>query len=274
MRGLLERDARDQARLLQLRETYHDMRQPVAGVLALAAAALAEPQLPMAAHARLKQIVEQAEWLAEIIGHGLEDDRNTAPSYRTDVALAAKEAAAAQWLTWTGEISLVDPVESVCVAVHPVVLRRMAANLLDNAARAAGPAGTMRITISSRTGWVQMVVEDDGPGFGQIQKGLGLGLSAATRCVVKHGGRVECTRSPLGGACVALWLPAAAGPAERRVAAAGRSRSRWRNWGAVRPHWPRSPATRTGDQGHQQRQGSDLPAASPPGLRPRADPER
>ncbi len=244
------------------------MRQPVAGVLALAAAALAEPQLPRAAHARLRQIVEQAEWLAEIIGQGLEGDRNAVSSYRTDVGQAAKEAAAAQWLTWAGEISLVGPAEPVCVAIHPVVLRRIAANLLDNAARAAGPAGAMRITISSRTGWVLLMVEDNGPGFGQIQQGLGLGLSAATRCVVKHGGRLECTRSPLGGACVALWLPAAVGPAEGNLPAAGRSRSRWRKWSALRHHWPLSSATGAADQDHQQRQGSDLAGARPPVRRP------
>ena len=53
----------------QLRETFHDMRQPVASTLALAAAALTEPDLPAAARNRLEQIVEQAEWLADMI-HG------------------------------------------------------------------------------------------------------------------------------------------------------------------------------------------------------------
>jgi hypothetical protein len=50
-----------------LREACHDMRQPVAGVLALAGAALAEPGLPGVARLRLEQIIKQAEWLADMI---------------------------------------------------------------------------------------------------------------------------------------------------------------------------------------------------------------
>jgi hypothetical protein len=50
-----------------LREACHDMRQPVAGVLALADAALAEPGLPGVARLRLEQIIKQAEWLADMI---------------------------------------------------------------------------------------------------------------------------------------------------------------------------------------------------------------
>lgn len=50
-----------------LREACHDMRQPVAGVLALAGAALGEPGLPRTVRVHLEQIVQQAEWLADMI---------------------------------------------------------------------------------------------------------------------------------------------------------------------------------------------------------------
>lgn len=58
-----------------LREACHDMRQPVAGVLALAGAALAEPGLPGAVRVRLEEIVEQAEWLADMIQDWLQGAR-------------------------------------------------------------------------------------------------------------------------------------------------------------------------------------------------------
>lgn len=58
-------DAADAAR--GLRETCHDMRQPVAGVLALAGAALSEPDLPRTVRVSLEQIVLQAERLADMI---------------------------------------------------------------------------------------------------------------------------------------------------------------------------------------------------------------
>lgn len=58
-------DAADAA--LGFRETCHDMRQPVASVLALAGAALSEPGLPRTVRVSLEQIVQQAERLADMI---------------------------------------------------------------------------------------------------------------------------------------------------------------------------------------------------------------
>jgi nitrogen-specific signal transduction histidine kinase len=197
----------------QFREFCHDMRQPVAGVLALAAAALDEPQVSAATLVRLRLIVEQTEWLAEIISHGLEaGEQLTEASHRTDARQAVNEAVASVQFSWPGEISIIAPAKAINVTVHPVVLRRSVANLLDNAIRAAGTKGTVRVTAGSCPGWALIAIEDDGPGFGNIAKGHGLGLSAVTRIVMKHGGRVECTRSSLGGACVSLWLPMAPGP--------------------------------------------------------------
>jgi hypothetical protein len=48
------------------------MRQPIAGVLALAEAALTEPGLPRGVRVCLEQIVQQAEWLAEAIQNWLQ----------------------------------------------------------------------------------------------------------------------------------------------------------------------------------------------------------
>lgn len=194
----------------QLREICHDMRQPVAGVLALAAAALDEPQVPPAALARLRLIVEQAEWLAQIISHGLEASDPPADSgHRTDARRAVSEAVASARLVWPGELALVAPAKAIHITVHPVILRRSIANLLDNAIRAAGAEGKIRVTAGTCPGWALIAIEDDGPGFGRIEKGHGIGLSAVTRIVIKHGGGVECTRSSLGGTCVSLWLPMA-----------------------------------------------------------------
>jgi hypothetical protein len=62
-------DAADAAQ--RLREACHDMRQPVAGVFALAAAALADPDLPGTVRAQLEQIVRQAEGIADMIQDSL-----------------------------------------------------------------------------------------------------------------------------------------------------------------------------------------------------------
>jgi signal transduction histidine kinase len=196
-----------------LRETCHDMRQPLASMFALAAAALAEPGLPEAAGARLEQMVEQAEWLAELIQHSLQLAAPDAPDAGgADLAHVAGDVAAAERMTWPGEVRMVSQPSAVFTDVHPVLLRRMVANLVGNATRAAGPSGTVTVEVGRQQGSALLAVEDTGPGFGnKIPPGLGLGLAAVSRNAVRHGGRVECDRSAGGGARVHLWLPLSAG---------------------------------------------------------------
>jgi K+-sensing histidine kinase KdpD len=198
----------------QLREACHDMRQPVAATLALAAAALTEPDLPGATRDRLKQIIEQTEWLADIIrgclaAQGLaEPDEIEAPDHDlADIVQVIGEVIAAECLTWPGEVTLSAPAGPVWCAVPPVLLRRAVSNVLDNATRAAGPTGTVTVEIQQHNDAVMLAVEDDGPGFGKIPRGASLGLSAVARNVVMYGGRMECSCGVRGGARVSLWLP-------------------------------------------------------------------
>ena len=197
----------------QLRETFHDMRQPVANTMALAAAALTEPALPAVARDRLEQIVEQAEWLADMIHSCLvaqqqeEPDDIEKPGHDlADIVHVVGEVIAAECLTWPGDMSLTAPAGPVWCMFHPVLLRRAVSNVLGNAMRAAGPTGTVSVEIQQRDGAVLLAVEDNGPGFGEIPSGAGLGLSAVTRNVIKYGGRMEYAGGTQGGARVSLWL--------------------------------------------------------------------
>lgn len=194
----------------RLQEICHDMRQPVASVFALAAAALAEPGLPKAACARMEEIIKQAEWLADLIKHALYNPALGSPgSCQTDLLALAHEAVAAECVTWEGEARLGASARPVLTSVHPVLLRRMVTNLLSNAMRAAGPSGMVTVEVGQRDGSAWLCVEDTGPGFGKIEKGLGLGLTAVLRDAIRHGGRLECSDGPGGGARVSLSLPLA-----------------------------------------------------------------
>jgi K+-sensing histidine kinase KdpD len=202
-----------------LRQASHDIRQPIAGVLALAGAALTEAGLPENARARLEQIVDLAEWQSEVIQDWLRASRPGQPNAdHTDVVRVVNEAAAAERVTWTGELTLVWPPEPIFARLHSVILRRMTANLLANATRAAGPSGVVTIKVYRRDSRMLLVVEDNGPGFGSLPEGFGLGLSTVARQAVKHEGRLECGRGSLGGGRVSLWLPLAAYPLGRRMA--------------------------------------------------------
>lgn len=204
----------------QLRETCHDMRQPVANVLALAAAALTEQALPAPATGRLQQIVGQAEWLADMIQAVLGDatrgetdaseiDSDVAgdAAVWTDVVSIVDEIIEAGRLTWPCDVKVSSPGAPVQCAMHAVLLRRIVSNVLDNAARAAGPFGLVTIEIQRHKGLASLVVEDSGPGFGKIPSGAGLGLSAVARHIVRHGGTLECGCGASGGARVSLCLP-------------------------------------------------------------------
>jgi len=200
-------------RVQLLRETFHDMRQPVANVMALAAATLTEPALSAVARDRLEQIVEQAEWLADMIHDCLvaqqqeePDDIENPGHDLADIVHVVGEVIAAECLTWPGDVTLTAPAGPVWCTFHPVLLRRAVSNVLDNAVRAAGPTGTVSVEIQQRDDAVMLAVEDNGPGFGEIPSGAGLGLSAVARNVIKHGGRMEYGCGARGGARVSLWL--------------------------------------------------------------------
>ncbi len=211
-----------------LREICHDIRQPIAGVLALAGAVLAEAELSQDARSRLEKIVELAEWQSDVVENWLEVAAGDAATIagHTDAVQVVNAATAAERLIWAGSLTLIWPPEPVFIRPHPVILRRMTANLLDNATRAAGPAGTVTVEVSRWRSQMLLAVEDDGPGFGRLANrnglslGHGLGLSAVARQAVHYGGRLECGRGSLGGGRVNLWLPLAASrPEERRLGA-------------------------------------------------------
>lgn len=188
--------------------TRHDMRQPVTRMAALALSALAEPGVPQPARARLEQILEQANWLADLIMHspysvGLDDPG----SCQTDLHQVTHEAAAAECVTWPGDMKIIGVTGPVLVAVDSVPLRRVVANLLANATRAAGSAGTVTLDIGYKGRSAMLAIEDTGPGFGKIERGLGLGLAEVSRCVAAYGGRLHHGCCADGGVRVSLWLP-------------------------------------------------------------------
>lgn len=202
-----------------LLQVCHDIRQPIAAVLAVAGAALAEGDLPEDTRSRLEQIMKLAQWQSDVVDSWLEVSGGGPPGDdRSDVIRVVNEAAATERLTWAGDLTLVWPPDPVFARLHPVILRRMTANLLANARRAAGPSGTVTVEVSRRGNHMLLAVEDDGPGFGWLCAGHGLGLSAVARQAARHQGRLECGRSSLGGGRVSLWLPLAASGMEGRAA--------------------------------------------------------
>lgn len=107
------------------------------------------------------------------------------------------------------------------VDVDPVRVRQVLDNLLSNAVRHTPSGGAVQVELDGGTEVVRITVTDEGPGFPPDQvvhlferftrshdsSGSGLGLSIARDLVDAHGGTMEATNRPTGGASVSFTLP-------------------------------------------------------------------
>lgn len=120
-------------------------------------------------------------------------------------------------------VDLEDP--SLVLPLNARRMHQVFRNLIENALQHAHGGGvvavTARRTRASGHDWWSFSVDDDGPGFeGEAlsrafepfftrrEGGTGLGLSIVKRVVEEHGGTVEASNRPEGGARVVVRLPA------------------------------------------------------------------
>lgn len=194
----------------RLNEVCHDIRQSVAGVLALAGAALADPSLPAGTRSYLEQIVTQTRWLADVIRQWLITYGSAERPVRlTDLRQLADEAAVAERVTYVGELEVAASAEPVLVYVNQLDMCGIISNLLSNATRAAGPVGSVKVEISCDSALAELVVEDTGPGLGKTPEGTGLGWRIMADSLARCGGKISYGPGAQGGVRASLWLPLA-----------------------------------------------------------------
>jgi signal transduction histidine kinase len=134
---------------------------------------------------------------------------------------------------WQPHLRFEPPAEPVGAECDRMLIRRVLANLVENALQAASGAGrdpavVLSVAADRERGTATLVVDDNGPGVAAGERerifdpyvttkehGTGLGLAIVRKIVLDHGGDVHAGAAPppLGGARLTVTLPAAGRPA-------------------------------------------------------------
>jgi PAS domain S-box-containing protein len=203
----------------------HEFRNAAAAIDGFADLALRHPER---AAEHLKAIRQEAQEISRVTSDFLLFARpeGFVPE-RVDLA-GVTEAASVETESVFRDVAVARSGEFAPVSGSPVLLRRALVNLLHNAAEAT-PEGRRReadaITLSGekRDREITVTVGDRGPGVDPSQRekiflpfystkpnGVGFGLAIVARIVELHGGTVEVTERPGGGALFTLRLSSAA----------------------------------------------------------------
>ena len=182
-------------------EMCHDLRQPVAAILFLAATAADEIGDEDAVRRRLRQISSEAVWMASLVDSGDDGDVPRPLDVAAVVRDCTERVAVATGATVRCEAGA-TPVTSA----SPVGLRRALSNVMQNAARAAGPYGEVTVRVLEQGDDVVVEVDDDGPGFGQLPVVHGLGLDITRKELARFGASLDVSSAPSGCTRVRLRL--------------------------------------------------------------------
>jgi signal transduction histidine kinase len=205
-------------RTLLLAAITHDLRTPITA-LRIRAEMLEEGE-------NRERILETLAEMQELTEATLEFARQEASEEksRTVDLIALVEAVCADQTDLGHDVTFASEIDRLPYACHPIALKRILRNLIENAVRYGDRA---RVGFSASTDALTITVEDDGPGiaaenqarifepFVRLEEsrnretgGIGLGLAIARTLARAHGGEVELANTNAGGARFIVTLPA------------------------------------------------------------------
>jgi|tagenome__1003787_1003787.scaffolds.fasta_scaffold20659838_2 signal transduction histidine kinase len=191
---------------LDLALVLHDVRQPLSAVFALAEVARGRPDVPADVRDLLTQVIEEAQEVSAVLDSALVASGAGAGVVDVDELLSSVVDSFRR--TWSGTVLRSGSGGAIEVRGGRAQVRRCLVNVVDNAARAAGPDGTVTVTVERGDEGVRILVDDDGPGFGRVPGRTGIGLAATRQALHRMGGALSTDLvSRHGGACVCVALP-------------------------------------------------------------------
>ncbi|HEY3610771.1 MAG TPA: HAMP domain-containing sensor histidine kinase [Pseudonocardiaceae bacterium] len=235
--GMLDRlDAAFASQKRFVANASHELRTPLTVMRTAIDVTLAKPnrdpdQLEAMA-VEVRQAVDGAEKLIDALLTLARSDRGQTGAEFVDLATAAEDAidATAAQLAAAG-ITVESTLRPAELHGDRVLLERMVANLVQNAARHNVPHGWIRVDTGHHDGQAWLVIANGGPTlpadavptlfepFRRLHDrvgsdhGVGLGLSIVRSVATTHGGSVGGRALPDGGLEITATLPVTSGPA-------------------------------------------------------------
>ena len=206
----------------------HQLRNPVAGVLALAEAVQNAPS-PQAAKKRSAELVQAARETSNLTNQllsferasGTDVDRSGAQLDLADIIRKVADSFRFQNTSTKVDLALILPDHDVCIRCDEIMLQEAVLNLLTNAVVHGGPEiSKIEVSLTIEGNMAVLSIKDDGVGippekfveainrFSQANggPGSGLGLPIAARVMENHGGSLRLIDDP-DGTLVVLRLP-------------------------------------------------------------------
>lgn len=216
-------------------DASHELRTPLTSVLANLE--LLQASLGSSEQEEDREIVDSAlrssrrmsRLVADLLLLARADAGRLDKHRRCDLAEIAGDAAAEAAPLIGNRTLTVDNDRPIRVEGSPDELHRMVLNLLDNAAQHTPAGTTIELGLRREGGEAIVEVADDGPGIPAAMReqvfdrfvrgqgpadtaggaGTGLGLAIVSAVAASHGGSVEATASPSGGALFRARIPLA-----------------------------------------------------------------
>ncbi len=214
----------------------HDLRTPLAALQGLAET-LARRELEAGAAETARAIEQQSLRINAMVHNLLDMARLQSGALKLNRQWQPVDEVVGTSLQVMGtalaghRVALDVPASLPLVELDAVLIERVLANLLENAAKYTPPGSEIRVIARAHHGELWLSVEDNGPGlpagreeslFEKFERGhseshlpgVGLGLAICRAIMQAHGGRIWAERvGPAGGARFSLALPLGEPPA-------------------------------------------------------------
>lgn len=229
-------NATEKMRANLLRSVSHDIRTPLTSIVGSTSAILDNPGLSQPdQRVLLEDVRDEAQWLIRIVENLLSVTRIGNEQARISKAAEAAEEVMAgavrkfrkRFPDIVVEVSAPDVL--LLVPMDPILIEQVLSNLLENAVLHGQTTTKIQLSVQLNGAFARFFVRDNGQGIskkelstlfdgslrhnetpaGDGKRNMGLGLAVCMAVVRAHGGTMEASNNPGGGAEFSFRLPLA-----------------------------------------------------------------